>query len=250
MLLEQTMEQLRELKLYGVIAALEQQINTIESHQLSFEERFSLLIDREIMDRGNRRISDLLRKARLRHMACIEDIDYQHPRGLEKNKMAVLISCDFIRHHQNLLITGPTGCGKSWLACAIGQQACRQRLSVRYIRMAKLLEELRIAHADGTYFKLLNHLSKYDLLILDDFGLDPLNRQDQLDLLELIEDRYQLKSTLITSQIAIKHWYEYIGEPTVADAIMDRLINQSHQLELKLTGGSMRTNKKIDKKVD
>lgn len=131
MLLEQTMEQLRELKLYGVIAALEQQINTIESHQLSFDERFSLLIDREIMDRGNRRITDLLRKARLRHLACIEDIDYQHPRGLEKSKMAVLASCDFIRHHQNLLITGPTGCGKSWLACAIGQQACRQRLSVR-----------------------------------------------------------------------------------------------------------------------
>jgi len=244
MLLEQTMEQLRELKLYGVIAALEQQINTIESHQLSFEERFSLLIDREIMDRGNRRITDLLRRARLRHLACIEDIDYQHPRGLEKSKMAVLISCNFIRHHQNLLITGPTGCGKSWLACAIGQQACRQRLTVRYIRMAKLLEELRISHADGTYIKLLNHLAKFELLILDDFGLDPLNRQDQLDLLELIEDRYQLKSTLITSQLPIKHWHDYIGEPTIADAVMDRLISQSHQLELKLTGDSMRKDKK------
>lgn len=247
MLLEQTMEQLRELKLYGVMAALEQQINTIESHQLSFEERFSLLIDREIMDRGNRRITDLLRRARLRHLACVEDIDYQHPRGLEKSKMAVLTSCDFIRHHQNLLITGPTGCGKSWLACAIGQQACRQRLSVRYIRMAKLLEELRISHADGTYIKLLNHLAKFELLILDDFGLDPLNRQDQLDLLELIEDRYQLKSTLITSQLPIKHWHEYIGEPTVADAIMDRLISQSHQLELKLTGDSMRKDKKTNR---
>ena len=246
MLLEQTMEQLRELKLYGVLAALEQQINTIESHQLSFEERFSLLIDREIMDRGNRRITDLLRKARLRHLSCVEDIDYQHPRGLEKSKMAVLISCDFIRHHQNLLITVPTGCGKSWLACAIGQQACRQRLSVRYIRMAKLLEELRISHADGTYIKLLNHFAKFELLILDDFGLDPLGRQDQLDLLELIEDRYQLKSTLITSQIAIKHWHDYIGEPTIADAVMDRLINQSHQLELKLTGDSMRKDKKIN----
>jgi DNA replication protein DnaC len=247
MLLEQTMEQLRELKLYGVIAALEQQINTIESHQLSFEERFGLLIDREIMDRGNRRITDLLRRARLRHLACIEDIDYQHPRGLEKSKMATLISCDFIRHHQNLLITGPTGCGKSWLACAIGQQACRQRMTVRYIRMAKLLEELRISHADGTYIKLLNHLAKFELLILDDFGLDPLNRQDQLDLLELIEDRYQLKSTLITSQLPIKHWHDYIGEPTIADAVMDRLISQSHQLELKLTGDSMRKDKKTNR---
>jgi DNA replication protein DnaC len=246
MLLEQTMEQLRELRLYGVIAALEQQTNTIESHQLSFEERFSLLIDREVMDRGNRRITDLLRKARLRHMACIEDIESQHPRGLEKNKMAALISGDFIRHHQNLLITGPTGSGKSWLACALGQQACRQRLSVRYIRMAKLLEELRISHADGSYIKLLNYFAKFDLLIIDDFGLDPLGRQDQLDLLELIEDRYQIKATLITSQLAIKHWHEYIGEPTVADAIMDRLINQSHQLQLKLSGDSMRKDKKTN----
>ena len=230
MLLKQTMEQLRELKLYGVIAALEQQINTIESQQLSFEERFSLLIDREIIDRGNRRITDLLRKARLRYLACVEDIDYQHPRGLDKSKMTLLVNGDFIRHHHNLLITGPTGSGKSWLACAIGQQACRKRLSVRYIRMAKLLEELRISHADGSYIKLLNYYAKLDLIILDDFGLDPLNRQDKLDLLELIEDRYQIKSILITSQIAIKHWHDYIGEPTIADAIMDRLINKSHQL--------------------
>ena len=183
MLLKQTMEQLRELKLYGVIAALEQQINTIESQQLSFEERFSLLIDREIIDRGNRRITDLLRKARLRYLACVEDIDYQHPRGLDKSKMTLLVNGDFIRHHHNLLITGPTGSGKSWLACAIGQQACRKRLSVRYIRMAKLLEELRISHADGSYIKLLNYYAKLDLIILDDFGLDPLNRQDKLDLL-------------------------------------------------------------------
>jgi DNA replication protein DnaC len=244
MLLKQTMEQLRELKLYGVITALEQQTNTIESHQLSFEERFSLLIDREIIDRGNRRITDLLRKARLRYLACVEDIDYQHPRGLDKSKMALLVNGDFIRHHHNLLITGPTGSGKSWLACAIGQQACRQRLSVRYIRMAKLLEELRISHADGSYIKLLNYFAKLDLIILDDFGLDPLSRQDQLDLLELIEDRYQIKSILITSQLTIKHWHDYIGEPTIADAIMDRLINKSHQLELKLTGDSMRKDKK------
>jgi len=144
MLLEQTREKLRELKLYGMLAAIEQQAERPEFHELSFDERLGFLVDREVLDRGNRRVTDLLRKARLRQPACVEDIDYQQPRGLEKSRMAALVSCDFIRHHQNLLITGPTGCGKSWLACAIGQQACRQGLMVRYIRVAKLLEALRI----------------------------------------------------------------------------------------------------------
>lgn len=244
MLLEQTLEKLRGLKLYGMLAAIEQQAAQPEFHELSFEERLGFLVDREVLDRGNRRVTELLRKARLRQSACVENIDYQQPRGLEKSRMAALISCDFIRHHQNLLITGPTGCGKSWLACAIGQQACRQGISVRYIRVAKLLEELRISHADGTYIRLLAQLAKHDLLILDDFGLDSLSRQDQLDLLEIIEDRHQIKSTLITSQLGVKHWHEYIGEPTIADAIIDRLINRAHQLQLK--GESMRKEKKVD----
>lgn len=244
MLLEQTLEKLRGLKLYGMLAAIEQQATQPEFHELSFEERLGFLVDREVLDRGNRRVTELLRKARLRQSACVENIDYQQPRGLEKSRMAALISCDFIRHHQNLLITGPTGCGKSWLACAIGQQACRQGISVRYIRVAKLLEELRISHADGTYIRLLAQLAKHDLLILDDFGLDSLSRQDQLDLLEIIEDRHQIKSTLITSQLGVKHWHEYIGEPTIADAIIDRLINRAHQLQLK--GESMRKEKKVD----
>lgn len=244
MLLEQTLGKLRELKLYGMLAAIEQQAERPEFHELSFDERLGFLVDREVLDRGNRRVTDLLRKARLRQSACVENIDYQQPRGLEKSRMAALINCDFIRHHQNLLITGPTGCGKSWLACAIGQQACRQGLSVRYIRVAKLLEELRISHADGTYIKLLAQLAKHELLILDDFGLDSLSRQDQLDLLEIIEDRHQMKSTLITSQLGIKHWHDYIGEPTIADAIIDRLINRAHQIQLK--GDSMRKEKKVD----
>ncbi|MDO5216583.1 IS21-like element helper ATPase IstB [Legionella pneumophila] len=244
MLLEQTLEKLRSLKLYGMLAAIEQQATQPEFHELSFEERLGFLVDREVLDRGNRRVTELLRKARLRQSACVENIDYQQPRGLEKSRMAALISCDFIRHHQNLLITGPTGCGKSWLACAIGQQACRQGISVRYIRVAKLLEELRISHADGTYIRLLAQLAKHELLILDDFGLDSLSRQDQLDLLEIIEDRHQIKSTLITSQLGVKHWHEYIGEPTIADAIIDRLINRAHQIQLK--GESMRKEKKVD----
>jgi DNA replication protein DnaC len=244
MLLEQTLEKLRGLKLYGMLAAIEQQATQPEFHELSFEERLGFLVDREVLDRGNRRVTELLRKARLRQSACVENIDYQQPRGLEKSRMAALISCDFIRHHQNLLITGSTGCGKSWLACAIGQQACRQGISVRYIRVAKLLEELRISHADGTYIRLLAQLAKHELLILDDFGLDSLSRQDQLDLLEIIEDRHQIKSTLITSQLGVKHWHEYIGEPTIADAIIDRLINRAHQLQLK--GESMRKEKKVD----
>ena len=171
-MVEPTLQKLRSLRLHGIVTALEQQLAQPEFHTLSFEERVSLLVDREILDRQNRRITDLLRKARLRQPACVEDIDYHQPRGLDKSRMATLITVDFIRHHHNVLITGPTGCGKSWLACALGNQACRQGLSVRYIRVAKLLEELRIAHADGTYVKLLNQLAKQELLILDDFGLD------------------------------------------------------------------------------
>ena len=144
MLFEQTLDKLQELKLHGMLTELRQQIERPEFQQLPFEDRLGFLVDREILDRSNRRVIDLLRKAKLRQSACVEDIDYQQTRGLEKSRMASLVSCDFIRHHQNLLITGPTGCGKSWLACAIGQQACRQGISVKYLRVAKLLEGLRI----------------------------------------------------------------------------------------------------------
>jgi DNA replication protein DnaC len=238
MLIEQTLQSLKTLKLTGMLKALEEQLTQPALVGLSFEERLSLLVDRETTERNNRRLNNLLRQAKLRHQACIEDIDYHHPRGLERQKVVNLVNGDFIHHHHNILITGPTGCGKSWLACAIGQQACRQGFKVIYVRTTRLLEQLRIAHADGSYGKLLRQFAQTDLLILDDFGLGTLSTLDRQDLLEILEDRYKLKSTLITSQLAIKHWYDYIGEPTTADAILDRLLHNAYKVEL--SGGSMR----------
>jgi DNA replication protein DnaC len=242
MLIQQTLQHLQHLRLAGMGEAFAQQQQQPNLAELSFEERFALLVDRELTHRSNKRLSYLLRQSKLRQQACVEDIDYRHPRGLVKSQMTSLCTMDFIRHAQNTFITGPTGCGKSWLACALGQQACRQGFKIRYWRVTRLLEELHIAHADGSYNRLLNQLAKMDLLILDDFGLDTLTATDRKDLLEIIEDRHKLKSTLITSQLAVKHWHEHIGEPTIADAILDRLLHQAHKVELK--GDSMRKTQK------
>lgn len=243
MLDNQTLEQLRRLRLSGMAAAFAQQLEQPELQALSFEERFSLLLDRELNLRENRRLNRLLQLARLRQSACVEDIDYTHRRGLERSLMATLVTCDWIRAHHNLHLTGPTGTGKSWLACALGQQACRQGLTVRYERLARLLETLRIARGDGSYHKRLAAFAKTDLLILDDFGLKPLTQAERLDLLELIDDRHGRRSTLVTSQLPIAHWHAYLGEdPTVADALLDRLLSAAHRLELK--GESLRKPQK------
>lgn len=236
---ENTLNQLRQLKLSGMAQAFLEQLEKPPMQDLSFNERFALLVDRELIHRTNRRVSNLLRQAKLRQQACVEAIDYQHARNLNKSQFTAFINCNFILQHHNLLITGPTGCGKSFLACAIGNQACRQNLSVKYLRVPRFFEELAIAHADGSYGKLLLQLLKVDLLILDDFGLVPgLTSQQHRDLFNLIEDRHQIKSTLITSQLPIKHWHDYIGEPTIADAILDRLLENAHRIELQ--GGSLR----------
>lgn len=238
MLAHQTLSTLRSLKLSGMADAFQQQLEQPATHDLSFEERFALLVDREATSRDSRRLTRLLQMAHLKQPACVEDIDYKHRRGLDKSQMAALVSCDWIRAHQQLHITGPTGSGKSWLACALGHQACRQGLSVRYERTSRLLEELRIARGDGSLQKQFAGLAKTDLLILDDFGLKPLAQLERLDLLDLIEDRYHARSTLVTSQLPVENWHEYVGDPTIADALLDRLLNNAHRLPLK--GESMR----------
>ena len=243
MLKNQTVTQLGELKLSGMSEAYSHQLEQPLSQELSFDERFALLVSAEITNRENRRQQRLLSLARLRQSnACVEDLDYRHPRGLERSRMASLITCDFIRHKQNLHLTGPTGTGKSWIACALGQAACRQGLSVRYERVPRLMETLRLSKGDGSFGKKLQVLAKVELLILDDFGLKPLTSAEKHDLLEVIEDRHGLRSTIVTSQLPIKKWHEYLGEPTVVDAVLDRLLNNAHRVEL--MGESLRKNGK------
>ena len=185
-----------------MLEAWEQQREQPQTHDLSFDERLALLVEREVLHRENRRLARLLKAAKLRVNACVEDIDYRHPRGLEKARMAALASGDWILQAHNLCITGPTGCGKTWLACALGNQACRQGLSVRYLRLPALFEQLRIAHGDGSWPRLMDRLLKMDLLILDDWGLQKITAAQRQDLMEVIEDRHGRRSTLIASQPA------------------------------------------------
>jgi len=238
MLMQQTRDHLTTLRLTGMLQALEEQIEQPALAELSFEERLGILVDREILYRENRRLGRLLSAAKLRVSACVEDIDYRHARGLDKPRMASLITLDWLRQSLNLCLTGPTGCGKTWLACALGNEACRRGFSVRYLRLPQLFEMLRIAHGDGSYPKLMNRLLKTDLLILDDWGIQKISAAQRNDLMEVIEDRHGRRSTLVTSQLPIEHWHDYIGEATIADAVLDRLLHGAHRLNL--TGESMR----------
>lgn len=242
---QHTIERLHTLRLTGMAEALSHQLAQPEIGQLSFEERLALLVDEELIYRDNRRLTRLLKAAKLRQSACVEEIDYRHPRGIDRAYLTSLTHGHWVERKQNLCITGPTGTGKTWLACALGNQACRQGRSVRYFRVPRLFEQLRIAHGDGSYARLMNQLAKTDLLILDDWGIQKLTAPQRNDLMEVIEDRSGLSSTLIASQLPVESWHDFIGEATLADAILDRLLHNAHRLPLK--GDSMR---KKQRKLD
>jgi DNA replication protein DnaC len=218
--------------------ALGEQMDLPESQALSFEERLGLLVDREMTERLDRRLQTRLRQAKLRLSACLEDIDYRHTRGLDKSLLLRLASCQWITERHNVLITGPTGIGKTWLACALGHQACRDGYTVLYLRLPRFLQELPMAKGDGRYPKLMASLAKTDLLMLADWGLATLSDENRRDLLELFEDRHGRRATIVTSQLPVEHWHEALGNPTLADAILDRLLHNAYKIMLK--GESMR----------
>jgi len=238
MLIQQTREKLFRMKLRGMAAALDEQLAHGDFAALSFEERLGFLVDREMTIRQDRSLTRKLQLAKLKVPACVEDIDYRHPRELDKGVMQDLASCRWIAAKRNVIVTAATGLGKTWLGCALGNKACREGYSVIYKRVPRLLEELAVARADGTYLKMLAGLARADLLILDDWALHPLEGTGQHALLEVIDDRTGIRSTLVTSQYPVKKWHDTIGDPSVADALLDRLVGSSTEIALK--GESMR----------
>ena len=242
MLNHPTVENLHQLRLFGMARALSSQLQSPQIGQLSFEERLGLLVDSEAAERESRQTASRLKRARLKQAATPEDVDFRHPRGLDRGLFARLMTGRWVSEHQNILICGPTGVGKTFLACALANQACRQGRSVLYVRLPRLLPALAIGRGDGRYAKSLRQLAKTDVLVIDDWALAPLTDEGRRDLLEIFDDRHGTRSTIITSQLPVKHWHAAIGDPTLADAILDRLVHQAHSLEL--DGESLRKKAK------
>jgi len=238
MLDEQTIDKLYTMKLNAMAEAFKEQMVSPGIEELSFNERFGLLVDRQWIWKEDRRMKRLLKNARLKINACVEDIDYRSPRGLDRSVMMNLVSCNWIRNHQNIIITGATGVGKTFLACALANKACREGFSAFYTRAPRFYYDIAITKADGSYPRLMNKLAKTHLLVLDDLGLAPMNDSERRNLLEVIEDRHGTGSTIVATQLPVENWHEIIDDPTVADAILDRLVHNAHRINLK--GDSMR----------
>lgn len=233
MLMEQTLDKMNAMKLSGMADAVKQQLGSGEHARLSFEERLGLLVDSEWTAREQRKLTKRLRSAKLRYAASIEDIDFKHPRALDRQQVLSLSNCGFIQSRHNLLITGPTGIGKSYLACAFVERACRRGYSAAYVRLPRLLQQLAVGRGDGSYARILERTARLDLLAIDDWLLAPLRDTERRDLVEVIEDRSERASTLIASQLLSKDWHASIGDPNLADAICDRLLHNAHRLDLK-----------------
>ena len=240
MLNQQTINKLHELRLTGMAESFADQLKQPDMERLSFEERFGLIVDRQWTWKENNRMERYLKNARMKLAACVEDIDYKTPRGIDQSVMMSLISCDWVRRRHNIIITGPTGAGKTFLACALTTKACREGYRAFYIRSPKFSYQMAMAKGDGSYGKTINKLAKTHVLVIDDLGLAPMNDAERRDLLEVVEERHGHASTIVASQLPVENWHEQIGDPTIADAILDRLIHNAHKINLSMKGGSLR----------
>ena len=238
MLTQQTFDKLYELRLKGMAQAYHEQLERVDTSGLSFDERFGLMVDQEWQLRKERRTARRLKNAKLKAQACVEDIDFRHPRGLDKAVVLDLATCNWIRAKRNLILTGPTGLGKTWIANAFCDKACREGFTARYARVSMLAYEVSIARADGSLMSYLRKMAKTDLLVLDDWGLNPLGGQAQHDLLEIVDDRVGTGSTIVTSQLPVSKWHDTIADASVADALLDRLLGSATKIEMK--GESLR----------
>jgi DNA replication protein DnaC len=248
MLKTPTIEKMMQMKLNGMLKALEEQEGQSGYKEMSFTERLGFLIDNEHLERENKKLASRLKRAKLKQQACIEGIDFSPRRGIDKNAVLTFANCQWVKEHRNIIITGFTGVGKSYMSCALAHQACMRGHTSLYVRAPRLFSELEVAKADGRYDRVLKSYSKADILIIDDWGLTKLTAREERELLEVMEDRYELKSTIIASQVPVKNWHELIPNKTIADAILDRIVHNSYRIEI--DGDSMRKKENAKEKTE